>query len=73
VVLNYDHWVVTAVGETGGGFSGCVCMTALNVVQDVQFGNVCLLSSTLYAATWSWMCTKHFGKNFLTTVGTVSR
>jgi len=42
MVLNYQHWVATAVGETSGGFSGFVCMTALNVVQDVQFGNVCL-------------------------------
>lgn len=73
VVLNYQHWLATAVGETSGGFSGCVCMTALNVVQDVQFGNVCLLSSTSYAATWSWMYTKHFGRNFMTTVGTLAR
>lgn len=46
----------------------CVCMTALNVMQGVQFGNVCLLSSTSYEGTWSWMCTKHCGRNFITTV-----
>jgi hypothetical protein len=56
-----------------GGFRGCVCMTALNVMQDVQYGNVCLLSSTSCEAIWSWMCTKHFGGNFITTVGTVAR
>lgn len=52
------------MGETSGGFSGCMSMIALNVVQDIQFGNVCLLSSTSYEATWSWICIKHFGRNF---------